>query len=335
MVVDMSTLSEPVFITHCQHLALFSVTGADARSFLQSQLTQDVSKITPRQAALAGFCTAQGRLWANMLLTETNPDDAIVGVASADLLESFLKRLRMFVLRSKVTISPVADRMILGVELEPAALAAMSAQLGCELPQEPFASADTASGCWIRVPADQDAMARLLWLANEQQYAQVLLAIGEHAMVLSESNAWRVNDIKAGLAWVHAATQDLFIAQTLNLDLIGGVSFTKGCYPGQEVIARAHYRGTVKRRMHLASVVGQAQDLQAGMDVFEVNEPDNPVGRLINIASEHSSPDAASERQWALFEAPFKTLEGPALRAGSPTGPELHVQALPYELQPQ
>ena len=330
----MSRLTDPVFLTHCQHLAPFSVAGADARGFLQSQLTQDIAQVTPERAVLAGFCTAQGRLWASMLLTESRSADALVGIASTDLLESFLKRLKMFVLRSKVTINAMTDRVVYGVELPSQALPALSAQLQCVLPQEPFMSIDTASGIWIRLPTAEDDLARLLWLANQQQYARVLFDLGEHAMVLSKSNAWRVNDIKAGLPWVQASTQDLFIAQTLNLDLIGGISFTKGCYPGQEVIARAHYRGTVKRRMHLASLAGSAPDLQAGMDVFDTVDPENPVGRLINISGEHAIGTSDPEQSWVLFEAPFKSLEGASLHAGSPTGPELYVQPLPYEVRP-
>lgn len=332
----MSSFSAPVVFTRCDHLAVFAVDGADASTFLQSQLTQDVTSVSSTQAALAGFCTAQGRLWASMLLTQTTEPEGFLAVASSDLIESFLKRLRMFVLRSKVTIDLVPQTQVYGVEISASEVKPLSDLLGVSLPQTPWASVTTSLGVWINIPAANDHQSvRILWLASTQQFDQLTGKLGEHAQILPSSNAWRVQDIKAGLAWVEQATQDLFIAQTLNLDLIGGVSFTKGCYPGQEVIARAHYRGTVKRRMHLAHIDASGVDLKPGMDVFEATEPDNPIGRLINVAKEDQGTETTPDLTWVLFEAPFKSLGAAPLRAGSSSGPELKTQPLPYEVAAQ
>lgn len=333
----MSSFNKPVLLTLCQHLAVFTATGADASSFLQSQLTQDVNAVSAQQAALAGFCTAQGRLWASMLLAQQPGQDqapVFVGVVSADLIESFLKRLRMFVLRSKVMISPETDRKAYGVQISADDIKLLSNYLQGELPTAPWTSVTLQSGLWIRVPSGSADLGRWLWLPEQSEFDALVALLGNQAQLEQSPDRWQVQDIKAGLAWVQAATQDLFIAQTLNLDLIGGVSFTKGCYPGQEVIARAHYRGTVKRRMHLAIVKGPHPELSAGMDIFEAHEAENPVGRLINVARDLSiecnSPDAGDT--WVLLEAPFKALEAAALRVGSCTGPELIVQPLPYAL---
>jgi folate-binding protein YgfZ len=119
-------------------------------------------------------------------------------------------------------------------------------------------------------------------------------------------------------------TQDLFIPQTVNLDLIGGVSFTKGCYPGQEVVARSHYRGTVKRRMAYGIVPGQAAaTIMAGSDVYHAATPNEPCGRVIDAAG---APDAS-----ILFETTLSTLSSGDLRLGSVDGPVIQSRPLQYE----
>ncbi|UOD49354.1 CAF17-like 4Fe-4S cluster assembly/insertion protein YgfZ [Orrella daihaiensis] len=332
----MSSFTTPVFITPCQHLSIFSAVGADTRAFLQSQLTQDVSLISPSQAAMAGFCTAQGRLWATMLLTPTDQEQQIHGVIAADLMESLLKRLRMFVLRSKVTLGPVPDLQVLGIEVAAADFDVLSSTLEVTLPGAIWQAQMTSCGTWIQVPsANENCRLRLLALTTARQAEQIVDQLGENGKVLTDVNAWKAQDVQAGMAWVEASTQDLFIAQTLNLDLIGGVSFTKGCYPGQEVIARAHYRGTVKRRMHVATIVSPTEvEMKAGMDVFDASDPDNPVGRLINVANTVTKTDEGPVTIWVLFEAPFKSIETASLRVGSSEGPLLTMQPMPYDIAP-
>ena len=328
MTATMSSSSPKFFVTPCDHLTVFTASGADANSFLQSQLTQDVSIVSPSQSALAGFCTAQGRLWASMLLAQRQAEGEILGVLSTDLAESFLKRLRMFVLRSKVTLGISTDLVVHGVRACTTDMAALSQQAGGNLPASVWSSACLRSGLWIRIPSATEDSVRFLLLAKSEQIQSVLDNLGDRAHLLQDRELWRAQDIQAGLAWIEAATQDMFIAQTLNLDLVGAVSFTKGCYPGQEVVARAHYRGTIKRRMHLARIDRVTPDVKAGSDVFDPNEPDNPVGRLIQVAvgSDGNTPT------WVLFEAPFNCLEGDPLRAASASGPPMVMQPLPYEV---
>jgi folate-binding protein YgfZ len=324
----MSTLDQSAKVVACGHLSVFKASGADARTFLQSQLTQDVKTLSAEHASLAGFCTAQGRLWASMLLTQGATEDEIIGVVSADLAESFLKRLRMFVLRSKVVIDIDPSIRVYGVLVGSQDAQGLSVHAQGKLGDQHWQCAALPSGTWVRMPTADSAAARFLWLANQVQHDHLQSNLSLQVPPQDHEDVWRVEDVLAGLAWVEAQTQDLFIAQTLNLDLVGGVSFTKGCYPGQEVIARAHYRGVVKRRMHLARVTGLNPQLRAGADVFESNEPDNPVGRLINVASD-------GRDMWVLFEAPFKTLEGEPLRAGASDGPTLTLVPLPYSLKPE
>jgi len=324
----MPSFNNPVELISCPHLGVFFVSGADTHTFLQSQLTQDMQTVSPSQAALAGFCTAQGRLWASMLLTG-NENGAVVGVAYADLMDSFLKRLRMFVLRSKVTIESDTQTKVYGLTLSETDLDALGQCCEVSASLEPLTAWQaqrTPFGQLIAMPSAQAGLARFHLLANDEEFAGLCQAIGNQCHPIDDVTAWRQQDIEAGIGWIEAATQDLFIAQTLNLDLLGGVSFSKGCYPGQEVVARAHYRGTVKRRMHIAKLQTAQNDLVAGTDIFEATEPDNPIGRLISVV-------ARADQTWVLFEAPFKALAGEPLRAGSADGPQLHVQPLPYSLE--
>lgn len=318
-------MKHPVYLSHCQHLAVFDVAGADARSFLQSQLTQDVANVRTDQAAIAGFCTAQGRLWASMLLTTNQSIDSISAIVRHDLLESFLKRLKMFVLRSKVTIERQASTQILGIELHCDDLAAFAELWGTTLSNTPWSSSTAALGRLVQLPAAQANLVRYLVILQQDQVAPFQALLGSALVLRPQANVWQALDIKNGLPWVEAATQDLFIAQTLNLDLIGGVSFTKGCYPGQEVVARAHYRGTVKRRMHLARLTGDHGQITAASDVFASDDPQSPVGRVINLATEDDGVT------WILFEAPFKAIGSP-LHVASANGPALLIEPLPYAL---
>ncbi|CAM3405093.1 Aminomethyltransferase folate-binding domain-containing protein [Bordetella sputigena] len=308
-------------------LRLICAGGADAIDFLHGQLTQDVQGLGDDAAALAGYCTAKGRLLATLVMWRpaVAADDAAAtrwqALVRADAAEALLKRLRMFVLRAKVTLSATPAH-VAGVwtEGDPAALEAAA---GGALPRQSWRRAELASGTWIAAPSAHGL--RWWWIATEEQrhtspaLRDVLAAGG--------AQHWRADELAAGLPWVGTPTQDLFIPQMVNLDLIGGVSFTKGCYPGQEVVARSHYRGTVKRRMAYGVVAGQAGSAIApGADVYDARDAGEPCGRVVDAAGE---PDAA-----VLFETTLSSLSAGDLRLGSADGPAIQVRPLPYPLEP-
>lgn len=324
-----AAFSRPIVVYRCDHLQPFRVTGTDARGFLQSQLTQDINAVSSHRAALAGFCSAQGRLWASMLLTAPSDDSGFVAVVRADIVESLLKRLRMFVLRSKVLIEPVNDQQVLGLTVAQSEVPKLSAELTHELPMDSWDSLTCPTGIWVRMPSAQEGEARFLLIAASDQCQQIIDALCENPCQIRSAESWQVLDIQAGLPWIEAKTQDLFIPQTVNLDLIQGVSFTKGCYPGQEIVARAHYRGTVKRRMHLGKIDGETAGIEAGNDVFVSDRADDPQGRVIMVASNSTDTDSGC---WVLFEAPFAVIEAGDLRVGSAAGSQLNVLGLPYAL---
>ena len=198
---------------------LLSVTGEDARQFLHAQLTRDIENLPAERAAFAGWCSAKGRLLASLLVVPA-PQGFLLQLAR-DLAAPVAKRLSMFVLRSKVKIVDESERWAQdGVwEMESAA-------------PEVSWSGEIAT---VRV--------------GERRYLQIGPAAQMQEAANAAEEAWVVQEIRAGRPFISAATQDQFVPQMVNLEKLGGVDFQKGCYPGQEIVARAQYRGEVKRRM--------------------------------------------------------------------------------------
>jgi folate-binding protein YgfZ len=324
------------FVTALDDLAVIQISGADAAHFLNGQLTQDVAALAPGRACLAGYCTAKGRLLASMIVwPEAGPDaPRLRALVKADLAQALVKRLSMFVLRAKaklaveaapvvgVTIGAGADSDS-GSGVMPDALRQAAQSLDPNA--QPYDTVFNELGTWIAAPCATKGLQRW-WFVP---------ALGaDHGAVPDRQRDWQAADIAAGLPWVEAATQDMFIPQTLNLDLIDGVSFTKGCYPGQEIVARSHYRGTIKRRMARgaiavpASGADSAAPAQPGVDIFDAQSPDNPCGRIINAARAN---DGAGEH--VLMEVQLADLESADFRLERPEGAAIQLQPLPYEIK--
>ncbi|MDX3984185.1 MAG: folate-binding protein [Achromobacter sp.] len=311
---------------------VFSASGADALPFLHGQLTQDVTGLPLDTARLAGYCTAKGRLLATLVMWRAAPgaDDApqLYGLVRRDLSEALLKRLSMFVLRAKVKLAATALN-VAGVQATTEQAAALEAVTGA-LPRAPWQRVDLPSGTWIAAPS-ADTRLRWWWIASDEQLAQSSALAG--ALSLAPATHWQVADLAAGIPWIASATQDVFIPQTVNLELVQGVSFTKGCYPGQEVVARSHYRGTVKRRMAYGTIdqageqAGGQSAALAGVDVFDATQPGEPIGRVVDAASEAGVASV-------LFETTLAALPQGDLRLGAQDGPRINVGPLPYSITP-
>ena len=335
---------------HCTLLsdyALFSATGSDAATFLHGQLTNDVTALDATNARLAGFCTAKGRLLATMVVWRSvgaeraaggtdlstsyvgdhrdDPDTdevRITGFMRQSLADTVIKRLRMFVLRAKVKFD-APHAQLHGVWGDAQQLDALSEAAGGELPTTAWKRIVLPSGTWIAAPHDASTL-RWWWLASPAQRDHAATLSG--VLTQGEQSDWHQQDVAQGLPWIEAGTQDLFIPQTVNLDLIDGVSFTKGCYPGQEIVARSHYLGKVKRRMTLGSLATPPGDTAlAGADVFEAGETGEPCGRIINAAS-HDGVTSV------LLETTLAAMTQPELRLGAADGPAITLRALPYAL---
>lgn len=340
-------MSSPCFASPLADMAVIDVTGADAAAFLHGQLTHDIAGLAPNQARLAGYCTPKGRLLGSMVVWQAEGAEtpALRALIKSDIADAVAKRLSMFVLRAKARLT-VTRPLVLGVTLNPGAkggaaladgLPAALAEQAADLPADasPWAIVRGDTGDWIAAPCAGAPSTRWWWVAHAPLEEQPAAAGSAQAAA-----AWQAADIAAGLPWVQAATQDVFIPQTLNMDLIDGVSFTKGCYPGQEVVARSHYRGTVKRRMAYGLIqdtraTGPDAGALAGTDVFDARQPDNPCGRIINAAkADLDGPLDGSPSDThpvhALAEVQLADLNTADFRLGSPDGPAVSLRALPY-----
>lgn len=300
-------------------LGLVRVAGDDAATFLHSQLTNAVEDLGAGQARLAGYCSPKGRLLASLLMWRDA--DGIVLQLAADIAPSVQKRLSMFVLRAKAKLADAGAALRVLCVAGPEAARAL-AQAGLPAPEGVWDSAGGAAGATvIRLP---DGAGQPRWqvvLATDQ--AEAVHAALAATLAPAGSALWDWLEIRAGLPRIGVATQEQFVPQMINLELIGGVSFRKGCYPGQEIVARSQYRGTLKRRMWL--VHGDGEPAAAGAEVFRPQEPEQPCGMIVNAAP---SPEGGWD---ALAELKIDAAAG-ALHAGSVDGPALAVLPLPYEV---
>ncbi|MFA7624185.1 MAG: folate-binding protein [Pusillimonas sp.] len=317
----------PYTATLLPDLAVIEATGADAAAFLHGQLSNDISGLPDGTACLAAYCTPKGRMLASLVVWKAGnePEPVYRALVKRDIAPAIVKRLSMFVLRAKVKISlmPVVPFGVTAGQAEPAGSSA------CQLdtlpaPGQAWQVTTTGQGVFVAAPVAVGSAAR--WWLTPGQSNDADLALPP----ANDASQWAANDIAAGFPWIQLATQELFIPQTLNFDLIGGVSFTKGCYPGQEVVARSHYRGTVKRRMARGTVNNAAPDASElpGQDTFDAKAPGGPVGRIVNAVN-------AGGQIHVLLEVQLSDIGQADLRIGSPEGPAITLASLPYSLEPQ
>jgi folate-binding protein YgfZ len=294
-------------VTALPHLGVIGVQGDDAASFLQGQLTQDFALLGLSEARLAAYCTAKGRMQASFIGFKRSHGDILL-VVSRDVLAPTLKRLSMFVLRAKAKLRDAT------AEFDLYGLAGNAAS---EL-------APGLSGPWTKVDVDNasvvslypaDGQARALWLAPAGEAAPPGPAIGHEL--------WLWGNVRSGIATITGPIVEAFVPQMLNYESVGGVNFKKGCYPGQEIVARSQFRGTLKKRAYLAH--SQAA-LEAGQEVFHESDPDQPCGLVAEAAP---APGGGWD---AIVSIQVSASQAGGLTAGSPQGPAIKVQGPPYPL---
>ena len=289
------------------HLGVLQFSGEDAETFLQGQLSCDVAAVGLRSSAYGAYCSPKGRMLANFLLWR---EEAGFHMAlSRDLSASIHTRLSKFVLRAKVKVSDASDAIVLAGAAGPKADQALR-EVFPDLPKEPNqASRRPDTGTVVKVKDGRYLLALTpsSAVALRQRLANVLVPVGAHA--------WRWLDIRNGVPWVTAATQDQLVPQMANFELLGGVSFSKGCYTGQEVVARMQHLGKLRRRMFLANVAAPAA---AGDSLYSEDLGDQASGIVVNAeASPDGGYDLLAAVQTASRESStvhLKSLEGPALR---------------------
>lgn len=301
------------------HLGLIRCQGEDAVPFLHNLLSNDVKKLGGADAQWSSFNSPKGRMLASLLLWKE--EDGLTLAASADIRPMLQKKLSMYVLRSKVRLSSAEDTVLIGVS--GADLARVLAAAGAEAPVAPMKHAASGAVRSIRLDA-RNAVLAVDASGAAELYARLLAA----GALRAGSAAWQFAMIRAGLPLITAATQDEFVAQMLNFELIGGVSFNKGCYPGQEIVARMQYLGKLKKRMYRVRLACDAAPAP-GTDLFAADFGEQSVGKLVNVAP---APEGGYE---ALAVMQTSSAAAGDVHLGAPDGPRLEILELPYPLPEQ
>ncbi|MFT4629367.1 MAG: folate-binding protein YgfZ [Arenicella sp.] len=268
------------------HLSLIKISGPDAQTFLQGQLTNDVAKLS-NSWQYAGYCNPKGRLLA--LLQIWRQEENFYALISSDLVEATSKRLRMYVMRSKVSIEELADCKLIGL-LQHSSLAPTLARLN--LPPEDAACEQSELGEYRHGDLIQNQKACVLIINKRALIVHKAGTEDSTEPSLETNSRWLQADISEGVPQVCAATVEQFIPQMLNLDILGGVSFKKGCYTGQEIVARMHYLGKLKQRMFSCDIsnnIGIMADIndvalpEAGDKVYSDSALEKAIGTLVSV----------------------------------------------------
>lgn len=291
--------------TPLAHLGVIRAQGDDAAKFLHGQLTQDFAVLGLSEARLAAFCSAKGRMLASFVGFKLAPDDLLL-VCGRDILPAVLKRLSMFVMRAKVRLSDASEAyQVWG-------LSGKTPQVGDGKPWSKSGDADGAQT--VQLPPTA-GLSRAMWVAPADHAAPAGDRMTEQT--------WAWLEVQSGVAPISTPIVEAFVPQMLNYESVGGVNFKKGCYPGQEVVARSQFRGTLKRRGFL---VHGAEPLAVGQDVFHSADAEQPCGTVALVAAHPLGGwDAIASLQTSA------TTDG-QLHAGAANGPALTLLPLPYPL---
>ena len=284
------------------HLGVIAARGPEAAHFLHNQLTQDFVLLDMQHARLAAFCNAKGRMQASMVGFKSSAEEVLL-VMRADLLPQTLKRLSMFVMRSKVKLSDASGEWAVHGRLVQATPTATPWQVSHD------------SGHWTVSLYPAAELARSLVLTPLSEHLQ------DQGLPLDD---WLLSDILSGIGDVQAATFEAFVPQMLNYESVDGVNFKKGCYPGQEVVARSQFRGILKRRTYLA---GSTLPLQAGQEIFNSSDASQPAGQVVQAVS-HTQLG-----HWALVCLQTSSTQAGELHPADTQGSVLTLHPLPYALR--
>jgi folate-binding protein YgfZ len=312
---ELAAAHEHAVVCDLAPLGVLRVAGPDAADFLQGQLTNDVLSLAPGASQLTAWCSPKGRMLANFLVVRI--DSAVFELMlPVALLEAVRKRLSLFVLRSNLTITDASGASVrLGVG-GPDASVAIRGVLG-DAPAL-LRSMTTTDGAVVALPGG-----RFVVRTGPQQ-ATALWDRLAAATRPAGFPVWQWLTIRAGVPVITQPTADQFVPQTANWDALDGVSFQKGCYTGQEIVARTQYLGRLKERLVLAHVDGEVP--APGDRLYSPAFGDQPCGTVVNAAR---APSGGAD---LLAVLQLAARDSGAVRLGTPHGRKLALVPLPYPL---
>lgn len=312
--------SDSLYQATLSEFAIIKIYGEDSFDFLQNQLSQDMRLVTAEHAQLATFSSAKGRVSANFLIWQDSGQEVPTYYAyiRQDIAQVTQKRLSMFVLRAKVKIE-LLEAKVCGIWSSNLELLKQHLELSSSVPSEAintqtFVVNKKEQHFFIQFPSQADNIRVLaISLAAETP----LCAECEKA----NEDYWYAQDIALGLPWITEATKELFVAQSINQDVLHAINFTKGCYPGQEVIARSHYRGSLKRRS-VSGTVSPAISDPKRLIASDVMQGEDIVGQVVNAVN-------LNDNTYLMFEIQLEALSHSTEQALSLAMQEATIHLLP------
>lgn len=309
---ELQAIEITTIIADISHLGLLRIEGEDSQAFLQGQFSNDVREVSPSQAQYSSYCTPKGRMLASFLLWQA--DDSYFVQLPRETLVGLQKKLSMYIMRSKVKITDASDGYVRFV------VAGKEAQKALRdvLEKPPSASLSITQGADFTVIGLEND--RFEIIASAEQGPALWEKLTSHCKPVG-SGCWDWLNIQAGIPVIYNATQEEFIPQMVNFELIGGVNFRKGCYPGQEIVARTQHLGKTKRRMYLAHIA--TSDAPQPGDAIFYAEGDGQA----RIVDAQRSPQGGYD---VLAVIPITAAESGTIRWRGQDGPKLDFLALPY-----
>jgi folate-binding protein YgfZ len=308
-------LDNPTLV-NLRHLVCYQVDGEDATTFLQGQFSNDINAVTSSTSQISSYCTPKGRMLAIFYICKRG--DSYFLLTSKDIAEEVMKRLQMYVMRSKVNITLLEDALLMGV------CGTNHAEILASLNLSP-------TDAHYQVSANESLLAMNIPSVNaryliigDSASAQQLQKLDISHMTIYNELLWQWLDIQAGLPSVTSNIKEAFVPQMANMELIEGVSFSKGCYPGQEIVARLHYLGNANRRMFRISV-DQDEPINIGDDIFTQGS-DQPIGKVMSVVNE------AENKYSGLAVLRIEAVIKNQLTIGSASGNSAKILPLPYDV---
>lgn len=279
------------YITHLTSLSIIEISGDDASSFLQAQMTGDINKLKDGESQFSAWCNAAGKVIATFIVSRNI--DRYYLILPVDILDTVYRRLKMYVFRAKVNLSYMTNsHTCLGACMQ-----------NPETVQNEFINKVFSS---IKIPVPNDPT-RVIFISANNEMPALFAGIAAHGTRIIPDESWQITDMTTGIPWICHATSEQFLPQELNLEPLGGLSYNKGCYPGQEIIARLHFRGRQKRQLCTGyiqtsgplpapgiNLPSQTESQTAGAILNCVRESDSLVRVLAVIDTEKTGTDTVT-----------------------------------------
>lgn len=316
---EIQAASNGNIIADLSDLALIAASGADTETFLQSQLSNDIRLISERRAQYSAYCNPKGRMFSIFLVIRHN--DSVWLQLPVSLAQPTINRLRMFILRSKVRLE-FADPSLVRTGISGPDSESLISKIFPEVPANDLDCVSQAEATAIRLPGKFPRFEILAGINFMKKFWEQAVSAG---MTPCGHGAWGWLDIMAAVPVIKPGTVEEFVPQMTNLELINGVSFNKGCYPGQEIVARMHYLGRLKQRMIIAHVTTDGPPAP-GAPVYSPEYPDQSAGSVVDA---QPSPTGGFD---ALVVAQIQSIKNNSLYLNQANGPRLELLPLPYPL---